>query len=85
MAAFDPEIAKGIQARDGRRLHAAREILRRAGLMDTKKTVKARNSAAEVLSMLTSFETYDALARAGQTEEQILATITDLARHISGL
>src|SRR5262249_50296141 len=85
MAAFDPEIAKGIQARDGRRLHAAREILRRAGLKDTKKTVKARNSAAEVLSMLTSFETYDALARAGQTEEQILATITDLARHISGL
>jgi len=35
--------------------------------------------------MLTGFEAYDALAWAGLTDEEIFATITSLARSISGL
>jgi len=82
MAALDPEIGKGIQARDARRLHAAREIVRRADSLKTKRRASRADHAADVLSLLTSFETYDALARAGHTEEEILETIRSLGRFV---
>ena len=34
--------------------------------------------------MLTSFESYDALASAGQTEEEIVSTLTRLAQCATG-
>ena len=81
MAALDAEIAEGIRARDARRQHAAREILRRISLGRQKKLSTAqKNFAADVLSMLTSFESYDALARAGHSEAQIIAMVTRLAQ-----
>jgi AcrR family transcriptional regulator len=81
MATLDSEIDQGIRARDARRQHAAREILRRTGLGRRKKlTTEQENLAADVLSMLTSFETYDALAKAGHDQIQIIATVTRLAR-----
>lgn len=85
MAALDPEIGKGIQARDARRLQAAREIMRRAGSLKTKKTASEADHAADVLSLLTSFETYDALARAGHTKEEIFETIRTLGRFVCGV
>ena len=81
MAALDAEIAEGIRVRDARRQHAAREILRRISLGRKKKLSTAqRNFAADVFSMLTSFESYDALARAGHSEAQIIAMVTRLAQ-----
>jgi len=85
MAALDSEIGKGIQERDRRRVQASSEILRRMILRKKKKPVITRNLTGEVLTMLTSFETYDALARAGHSENQIVAAITSLARFVSGL
>jgi AcrR family transcriptional regulator len=85
MAALDPEIGEGIRARDARRLHAALEIMRRAEGLRTNTTPPAIDHAADVLSMLTSFEVYDALARAGHTEEEIFETVTSLARTACGL
>jgi len=85
MAALDSEIGKGIQERDRRRVQASSEILRRMILRKREKPVITRNLAADVLTMLTSFETYDALARAGHNENQIVAAITSLARFASGL
>jgi AcrR family transcriptional regulator len=85
MAALDSEIGKGIQERDRRRVQAAREILRCIILREKKKPAIVRNLSADVLSMLTSFETYDALARAGHSKNQIVAVITRLARFAGGL
>jgi hypothetical protein len=45
-------------------------------------TAEQQNTAANILSMLTSFETYDALARAGHSQEAIVATITRIARAV---
>lgn len=81
MATLDAEIDQGIRARDARRQHAAREIIRRT-VLGGKKTLSTeqQNLTADVLSMLTSFESYDALARAGHTQRAILATLTRMAR-----
>ena len=81
MATLDAEIDQGIRARDARRQHAAREIIRRTVLGGKKKlSTEQQNLTADVLSMLTSFESYDALARAGHTQGAILATLTRMAR-----
>lgn len=81
MATLDAEIDRGIRARDARRQQAAREIIRRTVLGGKKKLSKQQqNLTADVLSMLTSFESYDALARAGHTQGAILATLTRMAR-----
>jgi len=83
IATLDAEIDQGIRARDARRQHAAREIIRRTGLRGKKKpSTEQQNLTADVLSMLTSFESYDALARAGHSQEEIVATITRIARAI---
>jgi AcrR family transcriptional regulator len=81
MAALDAEVAQGIHARDARRQHAAREILRRISLGRAKKlTTEQETLAVDVLSMLTSFESYDALARAGHSEAQIMTALTRLSQ-----
>jgi len=81
MAVLDPEIAGGIHARDARRAQIAREILKRMSATRKKKFTEEQFSATtNMLSMLTSFETYDALASAGHGEKDIIAIITRLAR-----
>jgi len=82
MAALDPEVEKGIRARDARRQHASREILRRMSApgKSAQALPDATPAAADVLSTLTSFETYDALAMAGHSGDEIIAMITTLAK-----
>jgi|SRR5579872_222250 len=81
MATLDTEIDQGIRARDARRQHAAREIIRRAVLERKKKlSTEQQSLTADVLTMLTSFESYEALARAGHTQEAIIVTLTRMAR-----
>lgn len=81
MAAIDAEVAEGIRARDERRQHAAREILRRISMGRAKKlTTEQEALSGDVLSMLTSFESYDALARAGHSEAQIITALTRLSQ-----
>ncbi len=81
MATLDAEIDQGIRARDARRQLAAREIIRRTVLGRKKKlSTEQHNLTADVLSMLTSFESYDALARAGHSQGAITATLTRMAR-----
>ena len=80
MAVLDPEIAEGIRARDARRSHIAAEILRRMAAAGKKTfTEEQLGTTADVLSMLTSFATYDALASAGHGQEEIIATLVRLA------
>jgi AcrR family transcriptional regulator len=83
LSALDPEIARGVRARDARRPQIAREILKRTAAK-TKQSSTAVRIAADAIAMLTSFESYDALARAGQTEAEIVSTLTRLARCAAG-
>ncbi len=81
MAALDPEIREGIESREVRRRHIAREILKRMAAARKKKYDEERfSAAADVIAMLTGFATYDALAKAGHPEEEIIAIIARLAR-----
>lgn len=84
LAALDPDLEKAIAARDDRRRHAARTLLERlpdqgrGGGLDT-------DTAVDVLTELSSFETYDALATENRTSDQVTAVITDLARRALGI
>jgi AcrR family transcriptional regulator len=80
MAVLDAEIAKGVRSRDDRRRRAIRDLLRRItkGRTATPRA-RGQNLAADVLCAVISFETYDALAAAGHSREEIAVTITDLA------
>jgi AcrR family transcriptional regulator len=85
MASLDPEIREGIESRDARRHHIAREILKRMAAAEKKKYDDERRiAAADVIAMLTGFATYDALATAGQGEKQIIATISRLVHFAAG-
>ncbi len=80
MAVLDPEIAKGIKARDARRPHIAGQILKRMAAAGKKNLTEQQfNAATTVLSMLTGFATYDALASAGHSQKEIVAIIARLA------
>ena len=80
MAVLDPEIAEGIHARDARRRHIAEEILKRTVAIGKKTFAEEQLGAtADVLSMLTSFATYDALASAGHSQGEITAILVRLA------
>ena len=80
MAALDAEIERGIEARDSRRRHIFGEILKRLAAAE-KRTLSGKqlDSAADVLTMLTSFATYHALAGAGHSTEEVVAILTRLA------
>jgi len=80
MAVLDPEIGEGIRARDARRGHIAREILKRMAAGRKTFTEEQLRDAANVLSMLTGFATYDVLASAGHSQEEIIAMVAYLAR-----
>lgn len=80
MAALDPEIARGIQARDLRRRHIFQEILKRMAARGGKALSEEElNSRADVLAMLTGFAAYDSLSRAGHGQEEIVAMLVRLA------
>ncbi len=80
MATLDPEIREGIESRDARRHHIAREILKRmAATAKEKHDDDHFSAAADVIAMLTGFATYDALATAGHAEKEIIAIIARLA------
>jgi AcrR family transcriptional regulator len=80
MSGLDPEIGAGVRARDARRQRISEEIVRRLDRPRAKRAEKKLKLSADVLCMLTSFETYDALARAGHSEGQIARTAIELAK-----
>jgi AcrR family transcriptional regulator len=81
MSELDTEIAAGIHSRDSRRSHISGEIVRRfVSSRPNAPTTGEQTLAADALSMLTSFETFDALSRAGHGEEQIRYVVLHLAQ-----
>src|SRR5215475_4295245 len=59
MAALDPDVREGIESRDARRRHIARDVLKRIATAAKKKYDEQRLiAAADVIAMLTGFATY---------------------------
>jgi AcrR family transcriptional regulator len=80
MSVVDAEIEAGVRARDRRRRHIAGEIVKRFHPQQLEPSVVEQQSlAADVLSTLTSFETYDSLAGAGHDDETIIRMLLSLA------
>jgi AcrR family transcriptional regulator len=83
MAALDAEIEKGLAVREARRRQAAAQIVRRFAPMARQKAHRWTDRlTADTLSVVLSFEMYDALARAGHRRKEIVAVMTHLARDI---
>ena len=79
MATLDSEIAQGIQSRDARRHRSASELLKRIMARGKKKySEQDLKRSADILAMLTGFATYDTLAKAGHSQEEITVIIRRL-------
>jgi AcrR family transcriptional regulator len=80
LAALDPEIGESVRARDERRREHLRNVLGRLWKDSAAApTEEERGAIIDVLHMLTSFETYDALRSAGRTMDEATRLVRRLA------
>jgi AcrR family transcriptional regulator len=84
LAALDAEVAASVRARDERRREHLRRILGR--VYEQKGAVPATplSSAVDVLHMLTSFETFDALLTGERSPDDVIRIVRDLAAAVLG-
>lgn len=80
MAVLDPSF-KGATDRDDRRLAAMRNALLRLAAA-RGRTLPDPDQCARVLSMLTSFESFDALAGAGADVDLVVTTVQGLVQSV---
>ena len=78
IGAIDPEFGVVIEARNRRRLMAATRIVRRMSGDDEAQK-------AAMLTALTSFEFFDALAENSGSEEEVMAMVLRMARGVLSL
>jgi AcrR family transcriptional regulator len=81
--AIDAEIGRGLRARNERRRNGARVILERHARRYIFASLE-ESAAIDTLHMLTSFETFDALAVKGRSLEEVVAMIQKMADHAVG-
>jgi len=89
LAAIDPEVAPGLQARNERRRHGLKVIVERYSRVYLPLTPRQKPVAIDTLHMLTSFETFDALAQTGTAfrhaeHQEVVEIIRKLADHAIG-
>lgn len=78
-AALDAEIAESVRERDERRREHLRNILGRVVEKGPARTTKALSSTVDILHMLTSFETFDALRNDERNLEDVTRIVCQLA------
>ena len=81
LGTIDPDIGKGLEARNERRRQGVRTIVERysrfyPNLVPTQKTI-----AIDTIHMLTSFETFDALAGRSRSLDDVVGTVERHAHH----
>lgn len=84
LAAIDAEIAQGLHARNERRRNGLRVIIERYCRSYPSLTALQEPVAIDTLHMLTSFETFDALAGGGRPFEEVVEIIRKMAHHAIG-
>ena len=82
-ALYDDELAAAIAERNERRRRGIAEILRR--LTDTVRPTLPRDELPNVLFVLLSFDTFDALAGTDRTPEEVVPTVRAMVRALAGL
>jgi len=85
LAALDPEIEQGDQVRNERRRKALREIAGRIAEQHGRPTPESFAEVIDILHMLTSFETFDALAGRRRSPEDMVPAVRSLALAALGL
>jgi AcrR family transcriptional regulator len=85
LGAIDAEIGKGLLERNERRHNGLRVILERYGRVYCMFTPVQEPIAIDALHMLTSFETYDALAGSTRSAEEVVEIIIKLVDQVIGV
>jgi AcrR family transcriptional regulator len=84
LGAIDDEIGEGLRARNERRRKGLLVILERYCNVYPPLTPLPLPVAIDTLHMLTSFETFDALAGSGRAFEEVVEIIRNMAHHAIG-
>jgi AcrR family transcriptional regulator len=82
-ALHDDELAAAISARNERRRRGVAELLRRLG--DDARPIVPRDEVVNVIFVLLSFDTFDAIAGAERTPEDVVPTVRQLVRGTLGV
>jgi AcrR family transcriptional regulator len=85
LGAIDPEIGKGLLERNERRRNGLRVILESYGRVYRVFTPVQGPIAIDTLHMLTSFETYDALAGSMRSPAEVVEIIIKMVDQVIGL
>jgi nitric oxide reductase activation protein len=84
LAAIDPEVVRGLHARNERRRNGLKGIIERYGRVYFPLTSLQKSDAIDTLLMLTSFETFDDLAGSTRTVDEVMETLRKLADQAIG-
>jgi AcrR family transcriptional regulator len=84
LGAIDPEIGQSLRARNERRRNGLRVILEHYARSYHQFTPLQEPMVLDTLHMLTSFETFDALAGNGRSVDEIFNIIRKMAHHTIG-
>jgi AcrR family transcriptional regulator len=84
LAVLDPDF-EGVRARDEWRRGGVRAIVGRLAEKHGRPVPESRDEAVDVLHTLTSFETFDTLAGATRSPEEVVPLVQRLARAALGL
>lgn len=84
LAAIDAEIGQGLRARNERRRNGLRFILEHYARSYHQFTPPQEPIVLDTLHMLTSFETFDALAASGRTVDDVFKIIRKMAEQTIG-
>jgi AcrR family transcriptional regulator len=79
LGAIDGEIGKGLQARNERRRQGVRTIMERFARMNPSLTSIQEPIVIDTIHVLTSFETFDALAGSARSLDEVVAIVR---RHV---
>jgi len=85
LAALDPEIEWSHHSRDQGRIDGLRVLVARIAEKHGRRSAQAMDEAVDVLDALTSFETFDALAGAARTPEDVATMLIRSAHAVLGL
>lgn len=85
LAALDAELAGALGARDERRRHGLRVILRRIADAHGRPTEEAMEDTVNLLFTLTGFESFDTLAGPDRAPEEVAPLIARAAETLLGL
>jgi AcrR family transcriptional regulator len=84
LAVLNPEFAAVLEERYNWRRKGIRVLLDRMAKQTSGHPLRDMEAAADVIYMLTSFTTYDMLARAGRSPQQVTVLLQQLARYAVG-